>query len=88
MPLYTSSVYSTGGGGDAPTHMAHYSHSTRTTAWCTDPRMAGTVCTKVDPFADEHPRYESFILGEDEKKVEVEPETRELSPRHPPPPQL
>ncbi|KAK4500118.1 hypothetical protein PRZ48_008304 [Zasmidium cellare] len=42
-----------------------------------DPRIFGAQGPKfLDLDADQQTRYESFILGDDEKKVEVEPETR------------
>ena len=44
-----------------------------------DPRINGNVGTKIDVSADQPPdRYELFLLGDGEKKVEYEPETREL----------
>ena len=42
-----------------------------------DPRVHGNVGTKID--IDQPPdRYELFLLGDGEKKVEFEPETRKL----------
>jgi hypothetical protein len=45
-----------------------------------DPRIHGNVGTKIDVTADlPPPRHELFLLDDDEKKVEFEPETRESS---------
>jgi hypothetical protein len=47
---------------------------------CKDPRIHGNVGTKIDVTADlPPPRHELFLLDDDEKKVEFEPETRESS---------
>lgn len=45
-----------------------------------DPRVHGNVGTKIDVSADlPPPRYELFLLGDGEKKVEYDPETRKPS---------
>jgi hypothetical protein len=45
-----------------------------------DPRIHGNVGTKIDVTADlPPPRHELFLLDDDEKKVEFEPETRKSS---------
>lgn len=38
--------------------------------------------TKIDVTHDEHDRFESFVLAEGEKKVEVEQETRMYCSSH------
>lgn len=48
----------------------------------TDPRVHGNVGTKVDVTTDVPDRYELFLLGDGEKKVEYEPETREYPYSH------
>lgn len=49
----------------------------------TDPRVNGNVGSEIDVSADLPPdRYELFLLGDGEKKVEYEPETRELLQRY------
>lgn len=42
-----------------------------------DQKYSGNIGTKCDPASDIPDRFESFLLGEGEQKVEVEPETRE-----------
>lgn len=53
-----------------------------------DPRIHGNVSTKVDATVDVPPdRSELYLLDDGEKKVEIEPETRESpSPPFPHPP--
>ena len=46
-----------------------------------DPRTHMNLGPKIDVEADKEPRFESFILGDGEKKVEVEPETRKSPPK-------
>ncbi|KAF2765175.1 RBP11-like subunits of RNA polymerase [Teratosphaeria nubilosa] len=41
-----------------------------------DPRLNGNVGTKIDTTVDEHASFESFLLGDGEKKVTFVPETR------------
>ena len=60
----------------------HY--STKGYNFNSDPRIVqGGVGSKIeiDPGPD---RYELFLLGDGEKKVEYEPETREYPPSFPP----
>lgn len=45
--------------------------------WSKDQRYTGNNGTKCEPAVDTPDRFESFLLGEGEQKVEVEPETRE-----------
>lgn len=45
-----------------------------------DPRTHGNVCTMIEPYVDPQDRTELFLLDEGEKKVEIEPETRESLP--------
>lgn len=48
-----------------------------------DPRTHGNVGTKVDILADlADERHELFLLEDGEKKVEVDPETREYRSYH------
>lgn len=62
-----------------PVHSGNKLHIKNHYSANTDPRLNGNVGTKIDTGADEDPRYESFILADGEKKVEVEPETREYT---------
>lgn len=48
-----------------------------------DPRIFGAQGPKfLDLDVDQQSRYESFILADDEKKVEVDPETRKYRAHH------
>ena len=61
-----------GSGGKLP--VGHASHGARHSC-SLDPRVRGKVGMRVEiDFPPD--RYELFLLGEGEKKVEVEPETR------------
>lgn len=60
-----------GRGGEAPMPGSGNHGPTR---GLDDKRNGGTKC---DPAVDIPDRFESFLLGENEQKVEVEPETRE-----------
>ena len=62
-------------GGEHPDY-GHDAHVNRLPA-CKDPRIHGSVGAKhMDVSADEQPRFESFILEDGMKKVEVDQETR------------
>ncbi|KAF2212712.1 hypothetical protein CERZMDRAFT_41122 [Cercospora zeae-maydis SCOH1-5] len=63
---------STGGQHPLP---GHTSHEIRTAA-VLDARYKQHFESFIDPSVDQPDRYESFLLGEGEKKVEVEQETR------------
>ena len=64
------------GGGLA---LGHWSHVVGY-SYVGDPRVHGNIGTKVDVTADIPPdRYELFLLGDGEKKVEYDPETRRPS---------
>lgn len=64
------------GGGQHP-HYGLDSHVNRQSL-AQDPRYKTcSVGTKIDTSADIENRYESFILDDGQKKVEVDPETRE-----------
>lgn len=62
-------------GGGAHSALGAHSFSNRMSHG-TDPRL-GNRGARLDLWADDDDRYESFILGDGEKKVEVDPETRE-----------
>ncbi len=48
-----------------------------------DPRIHGNTGAQIDPTEDSPPeRHELFLLGDGEKKVEYEPETRTFHPTH------
>lgn len=47
-------------------------------SFATDPRIHGNTETKIEQVVDIPDRFESFLLAEGEKKVEHEPETRQL----------
>lgn len=55
----------------------HYSASARTSP-ALDPRIRARVGPTIQPEIDRPDRFETFLLGDGENKVEMESETREL----------